>query len=237
MVYKKQFALAIKHSGKILRENGEKVYLPFGSEYEIVLKNLNSVRAKVKVQIDGVDISDGYSIEVGPNKSIDLERFIRDNKVGNKFKFIERSEAIENNRGIKIEDGIVRIEYQFEKIIIPQYIPPLMGQSYYAHQPEYCSSEIRGASSIQCYSANAISTNNIGITVPGSISNQRFETSTSFITEQETFSLCLHLVGMTDKLVEKPVLVSSKFKCSSCGKLNKSNYKFCSECGTSLTIF
>jgi hypothetical protein len=34
---------------------------------------------------------------------------------GNRFKFIERTAQIEDYRGIKAEDGLLRVEYAFEK--------------------------------------------------------------------------------------------------------------------------
>jgi len=116
-MYKEQLALAIKQNGKVLREHGDAVYLPFGSEYSIFIKNLNSVRASVKVTIDGQDVTDGTSLVVEPNSTFDLERFIKNGNFerGNKFRFIERTGAIEDHRGIKIDDGLVRVEWQFAK--------------------------------------------------------------------------------------------------------------------------
>jgi len=46
-MYKEQMVAAVKVGGKVLRENGETVVLPFGSEYSVYLKNLNTVRAGV----------------------------------------------------------------------------------------------------------------------------------------------------------------------------------------------
>lgn len=229
MVYRKQFALAIKHEGKILREDGEKVYLPFGSEYKIVLKNLNSSKAQVKVFIDGEDVTNGALI-VNPNTSIDLERFIgKDLNKGNRFKFIERSERIEDYRGIRIDDGLVRIEYQFERIMLPQYInSPIWGNPPSPYYGAIQGSPLRGV--VACNSA--------GITAPGSISDQSFESARLLFLEPETHSLCLHLVGEVESItIKEPILVNTKTKCTSCGKINKSSSKFCSECGTSLNIF
>jgi hypothetical protein len=46
-MYKSNFIVAINHKGKILRENGDEVYLPFGSQYSILLKNKSSRRSLV----------------------------------------------------------------------------------------------------------------------------------------------------------------------------------------------
>jgi len=117
MMYHKKVAAAIKVNGKILREQGDLVALPFGSEYSILIKNLNSVRIQVRVQIDGTDVTEGTWIVIGANSSVELERFIKNSNwnYGNKFKFIERTAGIEEHRGIKVDDGLVRIEYQTEQ--------------------------------------------------------------------------------------------------------------------------
>ena len=110
---------AIKVGGKILRETSNVVSLPFSSEYSIYLKNLNSVRALVRVSIDGVDATEGVWLIIEANSTLELERFIRDGNFnkGNKLKFIERTPQIEEYKGIGIDDGRVRVEYKFE---VPQ---------------------------------------------------------------------------------------------------------------------
>lgn len=115
-MYNEKLAVAIKSNGKVLRENKDQVYLPFGQEYAIYIKNLNTVRAVVNIFIDGDDVTGG-GLVINANDSVNLERYIRNGnlKEGNKFKFIERSSSIEQHRGVKAEDGLIRVEYQFEK--------------------------------------------------------------------------------------------------------------------------
>jgi hypothetical protein len=116
MVYSKKFVIAVKVGGKVLRESSDRVVLPFGSEYSILLKNLDSVRVQARVHIDGQDATDGTWLVIEPNSSLELERFIRNGNFdkGNRFKFIERTCPIEDARGRKIDDGLVRIEYKKE---------------------------------------------------------------------------------------------------------------------------
>ena len=118
MVYQNKLVAAVKVNGQILREIGQSVLIPFGSEYSVFLKNLNSVRVKVKVSIDGTDATGGTWLVVQANSTMDLERFIKDGDFaeGRRFKFIERSKDVEAHRGVKIDDGLVRIEYQTERI-------------------------------------------------------------------------------------------------------------------------
>jgi len=116
MMYNQKLVASIKSKGKILREFKDTVYIPFSSEYSILLKNLNTVRAIVNVYIDGENAVPG-GLVIDPGQSVDLERWIKNGnlKEGNKFKFIERTAAIEDGpRGIKQEDGLIRVEYQFE---------------------------------------------------------------------------------------------------------------------------
>jgi hypothetical protein len=92
--------------------------MPFGSEFTVLVKNLNSRRAKFTLHIDGTDVLDGTEIIVNANSEVELKRFIRNGNMteGNAFKFIERTAAIENGpRGIKVDDGVVRVEYWFEQ--------------------------------------------------------------------------------------------------------------------------
>jgi hypothetical protein len=60
MMYSNRFVCSVKVNGKILREQSGTVTLPFGCEYEILLKNLNSRRAMVSVSVDGKDATDGH---------------------------------------------------------------------------------------------------------------------------------------------------------------------------------
>lgn len=116
MMFNKGLVAVIKIGNKILRENQGIVKVPFGSEYSIHLKNLENRKASVNITIDGTSILGENSLIVNPNSSINLERFIINNNlsIGPKFKFIEKTEKISENRGDTIDDGIIRIEYSFE---------------------------------------------------------------------------------------------------------------------------
>ena len=117
MMYNSKLVASIKANGKVLREFKDTVYIPFGSEYSILLKNLNTVRALINVYIDGDNVVPG-GLVLNAGQEVDLQRAIRNGNLseGNKFKFIERTGKIEDHRGIKLEDGLIRVEYQFEKV-------------------------------------------------------------------------------------------------------------------------
>lgn len=116
MMYQSKLVASLKANNKILREFKDTVYVPFASEYSILIKNLNTVRALVNVFIDGENQTPG-GLVVDVGREVELERGIKNGNLteGNRFKFIERTGAVEQHRGITLEDGIVRIEYQFEQ--------------------------------------------------------------------------------------------------------------------------
>jgi hypothetical protein len=256
MMYANKLAVAIKVGGRVLREYKDTVYIPYGSEYSVLLKNLNTTRMLVNVYIDGDNIVPG-GLVLHAGQEVDLERSIKNNNLyeGNKFKFIERTGKIEAHRGIKIEDGLIRVEFQHEKVY--QRIPPNTTEHWQINNYSF----LRGSAGnvipnqIQCtatnvsYNAtvgassaqlnNAIPTSEVGITVPGSKSEQKFVTVSNFTCEPEKHNVILKLLGETEdnKMVREPVTVKHKQKCPTCNHTNKASAKFCSECGTHLTVY
>lgn len=255
-MYANNFAAAIIVGGKVLREFKDTVYLPFGSEYKVRLKNLNNVRAKVSIELDGECVTDG-SLVVNAFETTDLERFIRNGNLtkGNRFKFIERSDKIEQYRGIKAEDGIVSIRYEFETPFLSEVtIPVTYGRPFsYRDYSTLCNqvnlnstprtkgippspSASYGASVVQSSVKGAI--NDAGITVEGSLSNQTFSTTHWRGTAGVTHVMNIRLLGETEDNVpvREAMTVKTKAKCKTCGTTNKATAKFCSECGTSLIL-
>lgn len=269
MMYSNKLAAAIKSAGKVLREfDKDKVYLPFGSEYSIYLKNMNSVRAVAHVTIDGKDVGGGRGFIVPANGTIDIERFITNGNLaeGNRFKFIERTGAVEAHRGVGVEDGLIQIRFQFEhKFVLgrrrddnwniqwwnsPPYGPligsPLRGGTgdpYYGVGTVTCSTSASAgnlsSSDVTVGGvADVLPQNEAGITAPGSISDQAFSVADNFPLEVETHTMVFHLLGETEdnRAVHEAVTVKHKPKCVTCGTINRHDAKFCSECGTSLQI-
>lgn len=236
-MYSNKLAAAIKVNGKVLREFKDTVYIPFASEYSILVKNLETRRAIVNIFIDGDRVT-GSGLVLRAGQEIDLERFIKNGNLseGNRFKFIERTNSIEQHRGVKLEDGLIRIEYQFELIV-------QQTRSWYGRNEVIYATN--STSTIPCsYDATSVASahsllNDTGITVPGSHSSQKFSVADWFPTETETHSMVIKLLGQTidNVQVTKPVTVKHKPKCTTCGKQNKATAKFCTECGTALEIF
>lgn len=245
MAFKKSFVVSLKVDGKILREDGDFVDLPFGSEYSILLKNLNTRRALVNIDIDGARVFSGLVID--KNQTVELERFEKKN---NKFKFIEKTAQISNHRGDFIDDGFIRVEFQYEKdlpvITYRDTWPYNHNYDFWGHQPlrfsagtgvrgvNHISAEPQIASYSVSYDANT-QTLDKGITVPGSESNQSFTTTTMRELEPNSDVIIIRLRGKNgSNFIQAPIMVNTKIECPICGKMNKSNVKFCSNCGTYL---
>lgn len=250
MMHHQKLVAALKVNGKVLRESGEAVQLPFGSEFSILLKNLNSVRAVVSVSIDGKDVLNGDQLVINANSSMDLERFLNgDQKEGRRFKFIERTSEIEDHRGVGSDDGLIRIEFQYEqqyKWVQPEpyyYTKSWNGGSggSLGASPSYgdiqCSSSLGadvsksalrsvGASS-SSYATNSVTTqaanfadvNDAGITVQGSKSNQQFHTVHVGALESTKHVIVLQMKGVKG---EVPVVAP----------VTVATRKTCSSCGS-----
>jgi hypothetical protein len=260
MMMTSKMVCCLKANGKVLREFKDTVYVPFGSEYSILLKNLNSKRAIVTITIDGTDVVPG-GLVVNANQEIDLERFVTDMSKGNKFKFIERTAGIEKHRGVKSEDGLIRVSFKYEKVyeqnptlFYPSGVRTFGNNDIYSKgiggSASFRSGGIVGQTlsnndsgrylnSAQCSTASySAPQNDVGITVQGSLSEQKFISVSDFVTESQEHVIVLRILGETDVgiPIAAPVTVKTRQECVTCGKLNKSNAKFCSECGTSLQI-
>lgn len=314
-MYESKLVASLKANGKILREFKDTVYIPFGSEYSFLLKNLNTTRALINVFIDGEDMTPG-GLVLNAGQEVDLERSIKGGNLteGNRFKFIERTSAIEDGpRGVKLEDGLVRIEFQFEKppvsvnnlstsqrdqlfrglnlnnlsgSIGSSEYPGIIDKYSQSTNTSWISASgattnvsqmnvggsLRGvdwskngevtaqaaSAAIDKYSADngiinkihahdGMATmdwmeapkNDVGITVPGSKSTQKFQTTYMNAMEPEKHTIVLKLLGETadNKPVLQPVTTKHKPKCVTCGKQNKATAKFCTECGTALEVF
>jgi len=114
MVYSNNFVVVVKCNGKILREKDGFVTLPFGSEYSLLIKNLESRKVSAKISIDGQEVMDG-SLLLNGNTESELEGFVKGNIAKNSFKFIQKTKQIQDHRGDKIDDGMIRVEFAFEK--------------------------------------------------------------------------------------------------------------------------
>lgn len=252
-MYKNNFVAVIKCNGKILRErDGGNVYLPFGSEYSILLKNKSAVQALVDIEVDGKNVLKEHKLIVSGNETKEIKGFMRSMSKTNRFKFINKTKEIQRHRGDRIDDGLVRITYQFEKQVECE---PYWYPSVYINTTEpicpICPPKLRGSgdftyidsnTATAVFSCNAVQGKSSapledeGITVKGDKITQNYHYGDVGTLESSIHTIVLHLKGLTAKrcVVKKPITVKTKFKCETCGRKNRSTNKFCYNCGTYL---
>jgi hypothetical protein len=262
--------VVIKCGNKVLREDNSSgtqvVTIPFGSDYSILLKNKDTRSVVVNVEIDGKDILSGTQLILKPNTSTELLGFMKDGVVGNRFRFIKKTEEIEQYRGSRVDDGIVRIEFRYEQKLEP--IDIVHYHRYYSYYPYVWnppiipypivtwSSTSDSNFSVVGSSVPLVSASNYnltsdanpqhftsgtikldeGITVPGAQVQQHFSRGCVGALEETSHVINILLKGTSEQgtVVLEPITVSSKLKCSTCGREWESSYKFCPNCSTSL---
>ena len=278
-MYKEKFVATIKTGGRILRENnpmmmlprnkGSIIQLPFGSEYSILLKNLNTKKAKVNITIDGEDVLDGCSLLLDPKETLELKGFMSENIVKNRFRFIEKTKQISDYRGDRIDDGIIDITFSFEEpinqstVLLRKLMETGKDDNWRNSHPttapmfmaDTCDCKDRGfVDTIQiatnllnssdasqhyanqdCLYSYCVPDNDEGITVKGSQMHEEY--NNGFIGKtgkQHNIVLCLVGKDSKNMIIQKPITTKTKFICETCGTRNRSNKKFCGECGTCL---
>ena len=249
MMYKNNFVAVIKCNGNILRErsNGA-VYLPFGASYSVLLKNKDARRALVTMEVDGKNVLNGQSLILDGNETQEIKGFMRNMRKTNRFKFINKTREIQQHRGDRIDDGLVRVTYQFEK---PIEFPKLSNHSktyiwndlsdsttwYYGSNSDSSGTfnSVNYSSSL-CKSKSFAPRRDEGITVKGEEVNSRYVNGSIGFLEPDIHTIILQLKGLTEtnKPIKRAVTVKTKMKCETCGRKNRSTNKFCYNCGTYL---
>jgi hypothetical protein len=202
----------------------------------------------VDVEIDGSPAAQGLIIN--PGTSFELKGFLEGMKVRNKFRFIKKTKEISNYRGDRIDDGIVRISYRFEKVQPIYYVQPLQwnswprsfGPDYNWREVTYTSSNMdfgvqsAGGTQNSCFVNQVMEQTADGITVKGSETKQDFVYGWTNPLEEHAHVINIKLVGYTESgvSVQKPITTKTKLKCKTCGRKWPSRYKFCPNCTTYL---
>jgi len=130
MMYSKGFVVTIKNDrGQVLRESRDReVFLPFNSNYSILLKNNNNRRALAEIKIDGTYVLGSQRIIVPAHGSVDVERFCIDGNLqeGRKFEFVKATDE-------RVQDptsnfnGFVQIKFWLEKEQkMPDWVMPVI---------------------------------------------------------------------------------------------------------------
>ncbi len=265
MVYRESFICCVKVGGKIMRDNGGEVVLPFGSEFSVLLKNKESRKAVVSVEIDGQDVLNGKQLIVDSNSSMELEGFLDGYAARNKFKFIQKTKEIAEFRGDRADDGMIRVAFRYERqqvdVPIVHYTPywphnhhwptyyPLTSNGYGVRSlTSNASCPTPGGNAISSvFSCSVTQTSSMpvsqpaadeGITVKGSQICQNFNVGSTRQLEDQEHVIIITLKGTTvlGLPVSSPVTVVTKSQCEVCGRFFKFGTKFCSNCGNCLAV-
>jgi hypothetical protein len=173
---------------------------------------------------------------------------VQNTSYGQRFKFIERTADIEHHRGIQLDDGLIRVEYRFEK-------PETLYRSNTTNYPSmwYTHNGVplvdhRGGDwhngmtnqHVLCNvtTSSAVASNTAGITTMGSSSQQQFESVVVSALESTSHAIVIKLVGV-NKLkmpISKPICVKTKKHCNICGRKYNSHIQYCPRDGTYLTV-
>lgn len=262
-MFHKNFAAAIRVGSRFLCEKNGSVYMPFGSEYSVRLRNYNTRKAVVEITIDGKTISPGSRFIVPANGSVDIERFLEGNdQEGHRFKFVKMTDRIREHRGETMDDGVVRVEYWFEQEPVQWLTTTTATWTPYPNAWTYtdftggdfthitggpylnsrCSSikEMSlggnyGAQNVSCFVHDSHQVDESGITVNGGLSNQQFHTATIGQLEPTSHVIVLKLTGdIGNSVVVRPVTRQTKAHCSVCGTSNPYLNEYCGHCGNCL---
>ncbi len=259
MTFKENFIAVVKCGGRIMREITDGcVHLPFGSEYTLLLKNKESRKAVVDIEIDGQGVLNGRELIINPNAEIELQGFMDGLVAKNAFRFIQKTNEIIDHRGDRVDDGIIRVSFRFERKVEERTIYhenhvnryyyhdyyPYWDYPYYRPRPHSFWSDSIGSSfkgSTSAFQCCANLSNNSplpdeGITVKGSEINQGFVNGYTSELETNAHVITIRLCGTNSKgsEIKEPITVKTQFKCVTCGKESKSSAKFCDKCGTAL---
>ncbi len=252
MMHSNKFVSSIKVNGKVMREHKDTIYLPFGSDFSIFLKNLNSRKAQVKISIDGDDILDGHALLVDPHSDLELKRWMisgSDSK-GPKLKFVEKTDEIREIRDERSMDGIVEITYQYEK-----HTNPFL--DYYKNKPTIRTWDennpynapygpIFGSQTgidggvLNCSVPSYVSQvespqNDDGLTIMGEDIKQQFQEGYIGALDSEVNVMCFNLKGdINQEKIKKPITVKTLKECFKCSKTNAWDANFCSVCGSNI---
>ena len=106
-MFKQNTVISIKVGKNFLPDNNSIVKLPFGSEYSILIKNLNNSPINVKMYIDGNMNGPEKGFIIKEKDFLEINSFFN---TCNAFKFINKSKELNKYREENIEDSLLRFE-------------------------------------------------------------------------------------------------------------------------------
>ena len=265
MAYEQQFVAVVEQGGMVLGEHDGMVRMPFGEDYGLRLKNLGSRRAVVSVSIDGEDVLGGKRIVAEPDSETRLDGFMdQAGRVRRRFRFVQKTEEIIEHRGDRLDDGVVRVEFRFERerpevrrvmTVYDEwynyrpwrpydpwrpYVHPLVWRDDFPTTTWGALITTTGAltcSAIPCtLTASQGPMADEGITVKGGRAEQDFRPVCTDELEKASYVIVIRLRGTNraGQPVKRAVTTRQRLACPTCGRESRSDAEYCSKCGTAL---
>lgn len=198
MAYQEGLVASIYVNDKPIREfnyKGQRTCrIPFGSEYQILIKNKSPRRGLISVDIDGMDVLGCKQLIIRPHDQLLLGRFVDDLDVGKKFKFISLNEGIETGEiqdPTSKDNGLITIKFYKET-------EPLVFLRSHNIHPHGTIAYTNGTVTASAASVGA--SPQAGATVEGGESKQKFSlTHHDFDTEPVPVELSIKLIGIPNQ--------------------------------------
>lgn len=113
-------------SQKLPNGRKSKVFLPFNSEYSILIKNNSDKRIRLSIDIDGTNVS-GNGLILNSFENDYIERFV---DIAKKFLFVKASDDRVGDPTNK-ENGVIKIRVRKERD--PIYLTPFIQEHHHHH--------------------------------------------------------------------------------------------------------
>lgn len=115
-MHRNNFVVSIKCKGSFIREEDGKAVVPFGAEYSIYMKNLDSRDALIRdITVDGKSALGGTRLIIRGKSHIELNGFIRSGIVDRAFKFVTVESAEGKGASTSPHNGEVSVTFSFTK--------------------------------------------------------------------------------------------------------------------------
>ena len=232
MTFRNGYVAVIMQNGRPVRQQAGTCILPFGSEYQILLKNKTLGRVRADIFIDGAPASDSSYIIDAHSSSL-IKRFALDGDLekGNAFKFVKKEETESEVDSSNFDFGIIEVKfypecpsYQFNNW--PGNLIIEKGPDYYG--AEFTVGTRTGDPMPKSPEVYACTTPQVGGTVQGQAVAQQF-TATDWAGDLWA-STVIRIKLMGPKVHE----TGSTRYCTVCGNEIDRIWKFCTSCGTQL---
>lgn len=252
-MFKQNTVISIRVGKNFLPDNDSIIKIPFGSEYSILIKNLNNSPINVRMFIDGIQNGQEKGFVIKEKDSLELNSFFISN---NAFKFINKSKELNERRNENIEDSLIRFEVDilkenknnislkdFNDLIKKTKINPNPYEKEKSHEkpwefPKVNLNEhpflperknILGGNYNpyeQVFCTNSVvNYSNEGITVPGNKVEQ--QEINNFIESNYIKESSFCFIFKLEGIVESLDLKKEKKSCTVCGKSYKSKFNYC----------